>query len=803
MSTTLPERSAATPNRPLGTTQLGPDIEAKLDEVRQHVRTYAWREATCFAVLWCIAIYWVGGLVDYLPVQVGAGETPRAARLAMLIIMAGGLVWLAVFRLLPRLWANLPTRSLALLFQRRFPQLGSSLVTAVELLDENTAADELVSNPAAHDQMLRAAHAEAGRKMESVDASELIRWTPLNVLTAVTAISILASAVAVAANPGWSLLWSKRLFGLSDLQWPRLAVLRADGVLLARPKFTGEIAGPRALYPFENAMVKVPRGADVLLQISADKTAEEVPEVCTIFYRQSGGNRGRANLRRIGAATENWQPFNIDGPPLAGIAEDLSLDVVGLDARIRNLKIQTVDPATISKLKVRCAYPDYLLEALDNTLASRPAVEVLEYRGGLQIPEGTQVSLVGEATCALSRVDFAQLNTEEELMVRSIDADGQGFEIPLGQMTSNRVLELLLIDEHGLPADTIPRYTLNVLPDNLPEVDSRLTGIGSAITVSAILPIRGTVDDDNGIAEASAELTLSDEQRTVQPLRYPDGQIETDIDLLKLTESGELDLEPGQSLSLVVTATDRYDLSDSPRAGSSRPVQLAVVTVDQLLVLLDREELQHRKSIEKVYFELEQMRGLLGETEELIETMIAESESNQQNPGSSDDGDTATGRAATGGGLSTDRLAGVKAQQCVLQVDKSEQELAALASQIDDLRQQLANNRIDSTDRQQRLSEKVVEPLTTLLNGDYEQLQQRLSVLQRAIRGKRGREEVRLALESTQVVLLALADIRDSMLDMESFNEIIDRLRGIVDEQNQILEETQSEQKRRIFDLLK
>jgi len=232
-------------------------------------------------------------------------------------------------------------------------------------------------------------------------------------------------------------------------------------------------------------------------------------------------------------------------------------------------------------------------------------------------------------------------------------------------------------------------------------------------------------------------------------------------------------------------------------------VQLAVVTVDQLLVLLDREELQHRKSIEKVYFELEQMRGLLGETEELIETMIAESESNQQNPGSSDDGDTATGRAATGGGLSTDRLAGVKAQQCVLQVDKSEQELAALASQIDDLRQQLANNRIDSTDRQQRLSEKVVEPLTTLLNGDYEQLQQRLSVLQRAIRGKRGREEVRLALESTQVVLLALADIRDSMLDMESFNEIIDRLRGIVDEQNQILEETQSEQKRRIFDLLK
>lgn len=797
MSTTLPERSA-TSGASDSSTRLGPAIAAKLDELRGHVRAYAIREAVCFAVLWCLIVYWIGGLIDYLPVQVGASETPRGARLAMLIIMAGGIAWIVAFRLLPRLWAQLPTRSVALLFQRRFPELGSSLVTAVELLDEQESADEFVSNPEAFEQMLHAAHAEAGRKMDGVDASDLVRWTPLNVLTAATTIGILATVVAVAANPAWAALWSKRLFGLSDSLWPRQANLRADGVLLTRPKFTGEIAGPRALYPFESAIVKVPRGADVLLQVSADKTAEEVPEVCTIFYRQAGGNRGRANLRRIGSATENWQPFNIDGPPLAGMTEDLELDVVGLDARIRDLKIETVDPAAISNLKIRCAYPRYLLEALDNTLASRPAVELLDYRSGLQIPEGTHISLVGEATCSLSRVDYAQLNTEEKLEVQSLDAQGRTFEIPLGQMISNRILELLLIDQYGLPADTIPRYILNVLPDTLPEVDARLSGIGNAITTSAILPIRGSIEDDNGIAEASAELTLSDDQQSTQPLEVPGGEIRTDVDLLKLAEAGELTLEPGQSLSLIVTATDRYDLSDVPRKGTSRPVQLDVVTVDQLLVLLDREELQHRKRIEQVYFELEQMNGLLGETEELIEEMLAQAGGSGQTA----DAEGTTDSSSTGG-LTSDRLAGVKAQQCVLQVDKSEQELAALASQIDDLRWQLANNRIDSTDRRQRLSEKVVEPLNTLLEGDYGQLSRQLAQLQKAIRGGRGRDEVRAALETTRIVLLALAEIRDNMLDMESFNEIIDRLRGIVDEQNKILEETQSEQKRRIFDLLK
>ncbi|GAB5405059.1 MAG: polyketide synthase [Aureliella sp.] len=787
------------------TAKLSPTIESKLDELRGLLKSYVVRQSIALMIIWGVAVFWIGGLVDYLPVQVGASETPKWVRAAMLSIMIAGPLWLVVFRMLPRLLRRLPSRSLALLFERRFPQLNSSLVTAVELVGEQPRD---VSNQAAYNQMLSSAHAEAEERIATVEPSELLSWTPLRMTLTGAAVLVVASIGIAVANPNWVKHWSSRLFALSDAPWPRKAALRADGVVLAVPQFTGQLGEARITLPFVDGEVKVPMGAEALLQISADTTAESVPEVCTIFYSSETGNRGRANLRRVGSPVDSWQGFNIDGPPMNGITSSLELDVVGLDARLRDLKLSVVAPAAVAGMKVRCEYPEYLLASLEGAARSRADVELLPYRSGLQIPEGTRIALTGTGSCDLSHVEYVLVSANpdpsgatddsaatDEPKIQRVEATGNSFEIPLGVMTQNQVVEIRLVDSHGLPAELIPRYVLNVLPDTVPDVQSRLAGIGSAITANAVLPVRGSVADDNGLASTVAELTLGETASATVPLSVNDDRLESDLDLALLAEQDTLNPAPGQTLSLTVTASDFYDLLPDPHTGSSRPIQLNVVTKDELLVLLDRQELEQRKRMEQVYFELEQLRDVLESTKLLIEQASVEQASLEKSISEQTD--------AAAAAKSQSRMASIKAQQSVLQGDKSQQDLTTLSAQIENLRQQLVNNRVDSVDRQDRLLDKVRQPLDDLLQTDYAQLQIALQALLKETTKGGGEPEVDQSLRLISNVLVRLAEIRDNMLDMESFNEIIDLVRGLVDEQDTLLEETQAEQRKRILDLLK
>jgi hypothetical protein len=52
-------------------------------------------------------------------------------------------------------------------------------------------------------------------------------------------------------------------------------------------------------------------------------------------------------------------------------------------------------------------------------------------------------------------------------------------------------------------------------------------------------------------------------------------------------------------------------------------------------------------------------------------------------------------------------------------------------------------------------------------------------------------------------VLDVLDGIKSNMLDIESFNEIVDLVRSLLEDQEGILSETEKQQKARILDLLK
>jgi len=59
------------------------------------------------------------------------------------------------------------------------------------------------------------------------------------------------------------------------------------------------------------------------------------------------------------------------------------------------------------------------------------------------------------------------------------------------------------------------------------------------------------------------------------------------------------------------------------------------------------------------------------------------------------------------------------------------------------------------------------------------------------------------AIETTDEVLLALGAVLEKMLDLESYNEILDLFRGLIDDQEKILEETNRQKDQDILDLFK
>lgn len=800
----------ATTNTSEHTRPLPRSVTQLLERVRNMLRKYVALRCVLMMLCWVFVVFWIGGLVDYLPVRIGSSETPRWLRIGLLAAMVSGCLWFLLGWAAPRLWAKIQDRSLALLIERHYPALGNELVTAVELSKPASQTDLEISNPAAHARMLAKVHESCERRIGQVDTSTLFNWQPIWGFAVAVGFGLVCTILTAVAAPDWMSLWSKRLFTLSDAPWPRKSELRVDGVLLQLPAFSGQLSAERVQLPFLEGVVRVPTGAAVQLQVSAKAENKIVPDVCTMFYSSADGGRGRANLRRIGGVQDDgWQRFALDGPPLDGLSSNMNVEVIGLDARLRDLQLAVTDPAVITDLRLKCVYPAYLLASL-----SRPQSEQLPYRSGIRIPEGTRVTLLGKSSESLGTVEYvvrtvsSAADADEQLIVQTVTPAGSEFQIDLGLLSVSQFVEIRLRDEYGLASEKIPRYLITMQEDSVPEVSSRLAGIGNAITPVATLPIRGTVTDDNGIRKVEAEIAASDQDAVYLPIELAEETtLETEIDLRALAEQGRFTVEPGGSISLTVKAADYFNLQNATHVGEGQPQQLAIVTPDELLVLLDRQELELRQRLDLIVSELEQLRDVLQTlTSGGENAMRAQAENTAwviAQTGSDDEQNAQSDEDAAAAAAQLQRMRVFRAQQSVLQADKSEQELIGVAAQVENLRQQLQNNRIDSYDRQTRLQEKVHQPLTELLANEFKVVEQRLLELQTATTSGGGSIQARESIQSLDEVLIKLLAIKESMLKIESFNEIIDLVRGILDDQERVLGETEAAQRQRILDLLK
>ncbi|MCA9267865.1 MAG: hypothetical protein KDA41_05315, partial [Planctomycetales bacterium] len=269
-------------------------------------------------------------------------------------------------------------------------------------------------------------------------------------------------------------------------------------------------------------------------------------------------------------------------------------------------------------------------------------------------------------------------------------------------------------------------------------------------------------------------------------------------------------LKPGDKISITVYAADRCDLDgfhpkDNPHVGVGDRVQLDVVTPDDLIVILERRELELRRRLEQVVEETTQMRDSLARVRsdfvagDSPADGAASVEGAAVEPGDKPQSPEEQARRA-------DALRKLHVQRSVNQSEKSRGETQGVGLNLLDVVEQIENNRLDTEDRKERLQNQVAGPLLALAEVDFVELDKRLAELNRQVASAEldrpaAQAAAEAAIAQNDQILLKLDGVLQKMLDIESFNEIIEYVRALLEEQDEVIGETKTLRKNQLFGL--
>jgi hypothetical protein len=663
------------------------------------------------------------------------------------------------------------------LLERKFPELREHLITAVDV----ASVDE--DRVAYHPQLVAETARAADASIAHVKIGRLFNFAPLLRaigLAAAVVVSIVVFAVASRDVFGF---WLQRI-SLSEEPWPRRVHLEIVG-------FAPDADGKRTH--------KLAQDDDLELLVHASTDGYEAPDEVEIRFRLADGRRGRDTLIRVGDAAANQTGFQLFRYEFKHVSGNMEFDIVGGDDRVRNLHLQVVDRPELFAIELECIYPKYL---------GRESRR-LPVTGGMRLPVGSQIILHAASTKPLTAARVRESSDKEDRQLAIGSGASDNLVWDYGQLLSDDVLTVTVTDIDGVGPREPYRISLSAVKDDVPQVAVRLAGIGSAITPDAILPITGKITDDYGIDRAWFNYQIDGGLVSERPLiaEPPGGPALEKIDAFdtRATDPGTshrtLELKPKQRLALTLKASDRYDLSDEPRAGSSQQFMLDIVTPADLLALLERRELALRQRFEAIFEKLTDTRNLLGRVE--LNDRSNESSESQPTAGNEQqdaDGENAPTATAAQRMLSRRRLRVSGSLQNVIQ---SMDEVKGIAEAFDDLGAELVNNRIDNPDLRRRLGEQIAQPLHQIAEQRMPQLIAQLKLVEERIADADATApDLKKSIAEADALLVAMRQVLDKMLELETYNEVVALLRGIITDQDEINRRTIERRKEKLKGLL-
>lgn len=746
-------------------------VASKVSRLRLLVRLYSLAEGLATVAIVLSAGFWIGLAVDWLL------EPRPAVRIAMWAavgLAALGAAWRYIGR---RAFASLPSDSLALLVERQYPELNEALVTTVQASTSRNSPDQawgLSAHPFGR-TLIDATGRQVASAMDEVRLRRVFDMRPL-VRKGAVAFALLAAIAAFALVQRSAFdFWIERM-RLSEQLWPRRVQLTVVG-------FEDRDVSP---------VVNVARDDDFELNVLASiLNGHTAPDEVEIRWRRtSDDGRGGGPMLRIGSAVpgrDEAQQYSYTFK----VSSDLKFDVIGGDDRVRNLRLHAVERPAVTRVWLEVEYPKYMQRESRSIPIS----------GRAELPEGARAVCRVEANKPLASLEVRDSAEQIDLPTERPEDEPQQFSFAIDAATADRVFMITMHDADGVENRDPFRLPLSVLRDEAPEMSVQLRGIGSAVTPQATIPLAGRASDDYALEEVWFEYQIDDEEVERRLLRIqPEG-----LDELPMTERFDLAeadpetrrprvaLKAGQKLTLAVKARDAYDLAEEPHIGGSQRFLLDVVTPSELRALLEKRELGLRQRFEAIYERMVSVRELLDRID--LAAAAADADDNADAGGAENEA-LPSGRVSE---RDRSRIGG--AQQSTTQFSF---ETAGVAEGFDDIVAELINNRVDTEELKERLEQGISEPLKEVSGELLPRLEERLAGLGQAYETDvaSAAEPLAAAKSDADAALEAMKAVLDRMLELESYNELVELLRGIVTDQEQIKERTQQQQREKLRGLL-
>lgn len=252
-----------------------PEIQHALGSLKARIRTYVVMEGIALVVALVGIAFWLSLGVDYFYFWISKLELPVWFRAGYVYatVVAGVLAFCTWVLL--RLMKNIRSKALALVLERRFPELNDRLITAVEVAESKTGRESAVTI-----SMLERTIADVAIVTQKLDVGEVFNKTPVR--RAVTMAIVMLSSILIfsVANAEAFQRWANAFLGWHDSYWVRETDLVAR--VIAQPgdrtkEFRDSAGHSTAGRP---GVYKHPRGGDLTIVI-------EVPTPEELITRQA------------------------------------------------------------------------------------------------------------------------------------------------------------------------------------------------------------------------------------------------------------------------------------------------------------------------------------------------------------------------------------------------------------------------------------------------------------------------------------------------------------------------------------
>ena len=838
---------------------LPPEAVSVLDRLRSRIRSYVLWEGIALVVVLLGALFWGSFLVDWGYFQLSRLELPRWFRATVLVtgiglLAAGAVSWIAL-----RLFRAFRTKALALVLERRFPELDDRLITAVEAAEGTGTSDSPVTSA-----MLRHTIVEAARTASGLDLGSVFDRKPLR-RAVITASVLVASILGLAvANSAAMERWVAGYLGLRDGYWPRETELIVK--VIVQP-------GDR-VREFTDGRYKHPKGSDLSLQIEV-APGKKAPEQVRLDARLANGRGNvRAYLTRVGD-----QPFR---HTLAGLLDDADIWITGGDfTNARPYRVQVVQPPEVSSVALHCLYPDYteLNERIDGK-----AVRAKQQVNGAQtsLPLATDFVLDLTANKALSHVriegDAGADRWEIELRapnssngpasvsrpewppetialksqdgrpeirvpfvaaasqaiwssthdavalpfvlapdgatslpekIRAAAESNKPLEFPL-PLPSDAMIRVSLEDTDQIQSTAPAKFTINGIVDQPPLVTTELKGIGSSITRKARIPIAGMLTDDYGVVSARFDYKVDDaeswsprEFQTSPPrslrefaLRRAEEEPFERFDVLPL------DLSIKQRLTVAVSALDGCTVAEGPGKGVPSAERRDNENATPLTA--------HRALGQKYVFNIvseEELLSMLYVREinirKRFEQIITEMKQTREVLSKArSQADEVASLKKTGAKPEDEKLVAATlglssaADRTLQAVRKNSVETAGVETSFADIREELVNNAADTPLLLERLDGKIIGPLRRINGTDFPAADSSLGLFKLSLeKNTDPTGSMDEAADTLDSMIEKMELILTEMRELAKFHEVVEQLKANIKAQQDLLEETKRKRK--------